>query len=120
MNNGVLIPVVGRRSLLHDGCSPRSLRSISRWVIVWSLPFFLFAAPLFVSVGNGSEIPEWPHEQQERLRAVESEILNVQRKLFVARVNNDEQNRVELEKQMKELEREQVKLLRATGQFPPR
>ena len=120
MNNRALIPVVGRRSPLRNGCSPPSLRSVLRWAIVWGLPFFLFAAPLFVSAGNGSEIPEWPHEQQERLRAVESEILDVQRKLFVARVNNDEQNRTELEKQMKELEREQVKLLRATGQFPPR
>jgi hypothetical protein len=84
------------------------------------LTLLLLGSPLLLSSGNASDIPEWPHEREQRLEAVESEILDVQRKLFAARMNNDEAKRKELEKRMDELEREEVKLLRASGKFPPR
>ena len=87
---------------------------------VRSLLFVLAASPCFLSAASASEIPEWPREREERLSAVESKILDVQRELFTARVRNDEAKQTELKKQMKELEREQVRLLRATGQFPRR
>lgn len=75
---------------------------------------------LFVPAVYGGDIPEWPHEREERLEVVESQLLDVQRELFAAKMTNDEAKREKLEKRKKELEEEEVKLLRATGQFPPR
>jgi len=52
------------------------------------------------------------------LSVVESQIVDLQRKLLTARATNDEEKRKQLEKQKDELEQEQVKLLRASGQLP--
>jgi hypothetical protein len=84
------------------------------------LVVYLCAHPLPISADEASQIPEWPYEREERLRAVESEILDVQRKLFSAKMTNDDEKRADLEKQMQGLEKEQVKLLRAKGEFRPR
>jgi predicted TIM-barrel fold metal-dependent hydrolase len=91
-----------------------------RHVAVSGLLLAFGACPFLVSAGYGSDVPEWPQEREDRLSVVESQILDVQRELFRARVTNDETKKTELEKRMKELEKEQVKLLRASGQFPPR
>ena len=91
-----------------------------RRAAVRGLPFVVSGALLLLSPASGSEIPEWPHEQDQRLSELESELLDVQSKLFTARATNDEAKRIELEKRKKELDREHVKLLRATGQFPSR
>jgi hypothetical protein len=119
MKNQWLIRIA-RRGRSADMCRLFSMKGRSRQATVWTLSLVLLVSPFIVSPGNGSEIPEWPQERDERLSVVESQILDVQRKLFSARLHNEEEKREELEKQMKELEREQVKLLRASGyQFPP-
>lgn len=101
---------------MKDRFLSRTLRRIA----VSSLVAVLCMAPVAISADEASDVPEWPHEREERLRTVESEILDVQQKLFVAKFDNDEANRAKLEKQMEKLEKEQVKLLRASGAFPPR
>jgi hypothetical protein len=106
-------------SLIHV-TRRRFVRRSLRNAAVSGLLFAFAVCPLFVPAGYGSDIPEWPHEREERLSVVESQILDVQRELFTAKVTNDEAKKKDLEKRMKELEKEQVRLLRANGQFPPR
>jgi hypothetical protein len=109
------------RTLIRmPGSHRSSVKTRLRRAALCSLPFLLLGSPLFLATSNGSDIPEWPHEQEERLSVVESELVDLQRKLLIARATNDEANQQQLEKRKKELERAQVNLLRATGQFPPR
>ena len=88
-----------------------------RPVAFWSLLVLLLVSVLVGYSANASDIPEWPHERESRLNVVESQILDVQRKLLTARVTKDTGKQKELEKQKKELEREQIQLLRANGQL---
>lgn len=93
-----------------------TIRRVRGAAILLAFGSVFFLAP----AAHGADIPEWPHDREERLSVVESQLLDVQRELFAARMANDEAKREKLEKRKKELEREEVKLLRASGQFPPR
>jgi cob(I)alamin adenosyltransferase len=67
----------------------------------------------------GSDIPYWPSEQQQRLREVEHDLLDVQRQLAAARLNNKDEKQVEkLSKRYSEIQDERVKLMRALGDLP--
>jgi hypothetical protein len=107
----------GRRPF--DVCAHvRSLGKSLRQLAIWSL-LISSGATVLVPAAYGSEIPEWPHEREARLETVESQILDVQRALFAARMSQDDAKRAELEIKMKKLEDEQVKLLRASGHLRP-
>lgn len=86
-------------------------------LISWGLLALVLAGPARLALA-ADDIPYWPSEQEERLRQVEHELLDVQRDLAAARLNNDEKQAEELSKQYKEIQEERVKLMRATGQLP--
>jgi len=71
-----------------------------------------------VPTANGADVPEWPSEREDRLNQVESEVIEVQRQLAVARRNQDADAVEKLSKQFKELQDERAKILRATGALP--
>ncbi len=73
---------------------------------------------LFPLRATGTELPYWPSDQEERLRAVESELLDVQRERGAARRHRDEETAKELDKKFNELQKERVQLLRATQRLP--
>lgn len=65
------------------------------------------------------EAPVWPRDQQERLRAVEADVIDVQRKLSVARRKEDLQAVDVLAARFKTLQLERRDLIRATeNQLP--
>lgn len=86
-------------------------------LMLWGALVFVLTAPARLTRA-ADDIPYWPSEQQERLRQVEHNLLDVQRDLAAARFNNDEKQVEKLSKQYKEIQDERVKLMRATGQFP--
>jgi hypothetical protein len=89
---------------------------------------FLVGAAIVVTLGTwmrpstatGTDIPYWPSDQAKRLKEVQNHSLDLQRKLFVARMQQHHEEVETLSKQMKTLQDEEVQLLRATGQLPPK
>ena len=69
---------------------------------------------------GAADVPYWPSDCQKRLSEVDAEVLEKMRDLSAARLRNDDAAVASLSKQFKELQEERVKLLRATGQLPPR
>ena len=65
-----------------------------------------------------SDVPYWPSEQEERLKEVEKQSLDLQRKLFVTHMNQDGDAVKRLSKEFQSVQRERVQLLRATGKLP--
>jgi hypothetical protein len=57
-------------------------------------------------------------DPDDRLSQVESQVVDKMRELSAARLRNDDDAVQRLTKEFKELEDEQVKLLRATGKLP--
>lgn len=86
-------------------------------LMLWGALVFVLAGPARLARA-ADDIPYWPSEQEERLRQVEHDLLDVQRDLAAARFNNDEKQVEKLSKQYKEIQDERVKLMRATGQLP--
>lgn len=62
----------------------------------------------------GEDIPQWPHEQQARLREIETNLLEVQRKLANARRANDVPAIETLGAEFKSIQKERMALIRAT------
>jgi len=86
-------------------------------LVLWGALVFVLIGPARLTRA-ADDIPYWPSEQRERLRQVEHDLLDVQRDLATARLNNDEKRVEKLSKQYKEIQDERVKLMRATGEFP--
>ena len=63
--------------------------------------------------------PEWPSEQEERLKEFDGKILDLQRQRFraVFAENKDEEAIKRINKQFRELQKERRKLLEATGRL---
>jgi cob(I)alamin adenosyltransferase len=89
----------------------------NRWVALGVFAAAL-AAPAVCRIAIAGDIPYWPSEQEERLREVEHDVLDVQSKLATARLTHDDSEAKKLSEQFKKLEDERVQLLRATGKLP--
>jgi hypothetical protein len=61
---------------------------------------------------------DFPSDQAERLDKVQSQSHALHRQLFAARLRLDEDEVRRLTKELKELQSEEVELLRASGQLP--
>jgi len=63
--------------------------------------------------------PQWPSEQEQRLREVDGQILDLQRQRFRAAFaeNPDEEAVKQINEQFRELQKERRKLLEATGRL---
>jgi cob(I)alamin adenosyltransferase len=86
-------------------------------LILWGALVFVLSGPARLSRA-ADDIPYWPSDQEERLRQVEHDLLDVQRDLAAARLNNDEKQVEKLSKQYKKIQDERVKLMRTNGQLP--
>jgi hypothetical protein len=80
------------------------------------------AALLFGLPGTSrpQDTPEWPSEQEERLKKLDSELLDVQRLRFVALFGDNGGNQEEaqrLAERLREIQQERFEMLRATGQM---
>ena len=68
---------------------------------------------------SGKDMPFWPSPEEERLLEVEGQVLDLQRKLSAARRRGEDEKKVEkLGKEFRTLQKERVKLLRATNKLP--
>lgn len=70
------------------------------------------------SVAHGADSLEWPSEQSERLATVQAQSHALQQKLFAARLQQDDEAVRRLTSEIKELHKQEVELLRASGQLP--
>jgi hypothetical protein len=90
-------------------------RRIGRWIGLAALAAALCAPALLAA----DEIPSWPHEQQARLREVEGQVLDVQRKLFAARQQRDDASVATLSEEFRKLQKERRELIRITANQLP-
>lgn len=79
------------------------------------------AALLFGFPGTSfPEEPQWPSEQEERLKELDAEVLDVMRLRFVAMFGKDGGDKEEaqrLSERLREIQKERFEMLRATGQM---
>jgi hypothetical protein len=68
-----------------------------------------------VSTVSADEVPEWPSEQEERLKQADKAVLDLQRARFRALFGNDKEEAKRLDRQFKELQKDRNQLLQATG-----
>ncbi len=66
----------------------------------------------------GQEVPYWPTAQEQRLKEVDAQVLDVQRQRFRALFGQDHEAAERLDKQFKELQKERRALLRVTERTP--
>jgi type II secretory pathway component PulK len=80
----------------------------------------MLAALLAAAIAGGpvrAEEEMWPSEAEERLEQVEADLVDLQVKLAVARLNDKKDDVEKLGKQFDEIQKERLKLLRDTGQI---
>lgn len=78
------------------------------------------AAPLFVlpQVTTAAQTNYWPQDAEERLSQLEPQALDKMRELSAAQLRGDGAAAEHLTKELKELQGERFKLLRATQRLP--
>jgi hypothetical protein len=86
----------------------------SRWLTLLSAA--LLSTPLLCgpALGAGSA-PYWPSEREEKLKALDEQLLDVQRELFNARMTRDAGTVERLSPVFKEVTNQRLELLRALG-----
>jgi hypothetical protein len=69
------------------------------------------------SIVSADEIPEWPSEQEQKLKQVDKQVLELQRARFRAHFGDDKKAAKRLDRQFKELQKDRNELLQATGRL---
>ena len=69
-------------------------------------------------IALAQDVPTWPSEQEQRLKEVDTQLLDVQRQRFAALFGKDKESTKQLEQKFSELQKERRQLLRATGRLP--
>ncbi len=92
------------------------MRPLAR-ALLWLL---LSAAPVFAlpQVTAAAQTNYWPQDAEERLSQVEPQALDKMRELSAAQLRGDQNAAERLTKELKELQGERFKLLRATQRLP--
>jgi hypothetical protein len=88
----------------------------SRWATL--LIALFMSGPLLCgpALAAGS-VPSWPSEREEKLKALDERLLDVQRELFNARMTKDAATVERLSPVLKDITSQRLELLRALGQL---
>jgi len=88
----------------------------SRWATLL-IALLLSGPALSGSALAAGSVPSWPSEREEKLKALDERLLDIQRELFNARMTKDVGTVERLNPVLKEITNQRLELLRAIGEL---